>query len=276
MSKITYRRKMIQSGDVIEVEVYPVYAKPSTRAAKHKKSLPAQQALNDKNRLKNLVRMVNSNFQPGTDYFASLTFDDAHLPGSAEEARKIFRKYLARLRRIAKRTGTEFKWLAVMEHDGRYHYHLIVSGITPTDIMERWSSKAEAVPYGIVSISPLVRVDGSFTALARYHGKHGKKKSGERVTGCKSWTCSRNLKKPTVTVSDTAITERKTRELIVQYDEDKLLALLKSSLRGAYRVAEFEGGAVEDYEDWQILERDYQINDISGFYLYTTYVRRTL
>lgn len=284
MDRLVYRRKMIQSGEVIEIEAYPVYIKAdNSRTEKANKSRPAQAALNDKHSLKNLERMINTNFCPGKDYFVTLTFDSDHLPESVTEARKILKRYLQRLRRAAKKSGKELKWVAVIELDGRYHFHLIISGVSPMDIMSLWGDEVKAyngskefITYGKIDVSPLMRVDGSFNALAKYHAKHGKNKKGERVGGCKTWTCSRNLEKPKVTVSDTAITERRVRELIVQHDEGELLKLLKSSIRDSYSAAEFEGGNVEEYDDWQYLERGYQINDLSGFYLYVTYTRRRL
>lgn len=263
---MTYRRKLVKCGDVLDVEIYPAPVL-AARGKKTNKSRAAQKALNDKRRLKNLVRMANTNFTE-SDYFATYTFDNASLPVSVEEAKRIFKNYIARLSR---RATSEFKWLMVAETNGRLHFHALIAGVSADTIMEQWH-------YGIVTASKLRKVDGTFTALARYHGKHGKRTSSasENLGGCKSWTGSRNLKKPEVTVSDTAVTARQVAELITQFDEDKLLHLLKKSIREDYAAAEYEGGKIEDCNDWQYLERNYQINDISGYYLYATFVRRTV
>lgn len=273
MGKAVYRKKTIQSGDVTEVEIYPIYPKPIARNKKVNKSRPAQQALNDKNRVKNLIRMVNANFQAQKDYFVTLTFSDKYLPKTVEDGRKVFKKYIQRLRRAAQKTKNELKWLAVIEQKNRLHFHLFLSGVEMRDIIDNWGEdivKGKILePYGKIDISPLMKIDGSFTALAIYHGKHRKNKGG-----CKSWTCSRNLKKPKVTVSDAGLSEEKVRTLIVQYDEKQLMKLLRKNSRQEYSLQSFEGGELEDYDDWRFLESNYQINDISGFYLYATYVRR--
>ena len=266
MNTVTYRRKMIRSGDVIEVEIYPVYALPTARGKKRSKSRAAQQALNDKNRLKNLVRMVNANFTE-KDFFVTLTFSDDNIPETPQEARRFLKNYLARLRRKCT-SPAQFKWLAVLELDGRYHFHVLLAGVSADDISEQWC-------HGICSISRLRKIDGAFTALAKYYGKHGKKQNGEHIDGCKTWTGSRNLVKPVVTVSDSAVTARRVREYICAHDETELYKLLKKSIREDYEIRDIERGDLCECEDWQCFEKNYQINDISGYYLYVSYVRRS-
>ena len=61
---IHYRTKTIKSGNVLECEIYPVYNSPRSteRARKLNTSRAAQKRLNYKNALKNVIRLVNTNF----------------------------------------------------------------------------------------------------------------------------------------------------------------------------------------------------------------------
>ncbi len=270
MNEIIYRRKLVQTRRTVEVELYPVYKSGSTRGRKSKKSSKAQKNLNAKNSLKSLVRVVNNNFTEN-DFFVTPTFDDGHLPRDATEAKRVVKNYLARLKRSAEKQGKPFKWVQIVECgtvNGRLHVHLIMSGADAAAIMKQWKC-------GIIEISPLRASESGFTALAKYHGKtRGKRRNNLTLGNCKTWTCSRNIEKPKVTYSDAAISKKALYRLIVSHDESAYKRLLTKALREKCDLIESDSGDIADYEDWQFLERSYQINDISGYYLYLTFNRR--
>lgn len=270
MKDIVYRRKLVQTGRTVEVELYPVYKSNGPRGKKKAKSRKAQMNLNAKNSLKSLVRIVNNNFDE-TGFFVTPTFDNAHLPADAAEAKRIVKNYLARLRRSAEKQGSVFKWVQIVEcgeKKGRIHVHLIVSGADVSALMKQWKC-------GIVEVSPLKASESGFTALAKYHGKtRGKRRNNLTLGNCKTWTCSRNLERPKVSYSDTAITKKAVHNLIVSHDESAYKKLLTKALREKCELIEEDSGEIANYEDWQFLERNYQINDISGYYLYLTFNRR--
>ena len=58
-----YRVKTIRSGDVVEVEIYPIWnTQTEARAAKTTESREAQKQLNKRNSAKALTRLVDNNF----------------------------------------------------------------------------------------------------------------------------------------------------------------------------------------------------------------------
>ena len=56
--------QVIESGDMVEINIYPVYTnrKDVPRAKGKRDSRTAQKNLNDKNSIKRLVRLMNANF----------------------------------------------------------------------------------------------------------------------------------------------------------------------------------------------------------------------
>ena len=78
---VKYRTKTIKSGNVLEVEVYPIWDThtSTSRARKTKESREAQKRLNYKNAVKQVVRLINANFTDA-DFWATFTYDNAHLP----------------------------------------------------------------------------------------------------------------------------------------------------------------------------------------------------
>ena len=96
--------RTIMAGDMVEIDMYPAFLrKDMSRAAKAKASREAQKNLNNKNRIKNLVRLVNANFCK-RDYIVHLTYEDGYLP-TEERAKKDMVNYLERVKRRRKKQG---------------------------------------------------------------------------------------------------------------------------------------------------------------------------
>lgn len=267
--KIVYRRKIIKSGNLIEIEIHPVFEVPkSRRKKKSQRSSAVQKALNDKNSLKLLNRYLHTNFTE-SDYFTTLTFRNEDLPEDYADAKRLFDNFLKRCHRLCKKNGTEFKWLAVIESEGRFHFHTVISGIPMDRLAKLWK-------HGRVDIRPLEWGEGGYTGLAIYFGKKEEVKKGEEnyFGQAKKWSCSRNLKKPYCSYSDTVVTKRQVQKMVVDFDEREYLKLLKKSDRDEYIVTNTQGGDIKDFEDWKYLDRDYPINEISGQYLYIRFEKR--
>jgi hypothetical protein len=207
--QISYRTKTIKAGPICEVEIFPMWnTRTDRQRARGHESREAQTRQNRKNAAKKFIRTVNANF---TDDPAALhitgTYDPKQhdLPDEAAAQRDI-RNYIKRCRRVARLNGNDIKYVYVIEWadgDGRrvqVHHHIIMSGLPRRDAMRLWGK-------GIVTADELQPQDGALDGLATYILKQpGKKRT-------KKWGYSLNLKKPTITVSNTKISRRKAHEL---------------------------------------------------------------
>lgn len=89
---MAYREKRIYSGNYCEVEIYPISKaeQRKSRREKKKESLPKQKNLNEKNAKKHFIRLINTNFTD-KDLVVHLTYNDKNLPGTEEQAKKIYK-----------------------------------------------------------------------------------------------------------------------------------------------------------------------------------------
>ena len=101
-----YRVKTIKSGGMLECEIYPLWRTSAAagRARKAHKSRKAQENLNEKNAKKQIVRLVNANFTR-KDIWMTCTCDAAHLPKSDEEAEKMIKNFIRRVKYRRKKLG---------------------------------------------------------------------------------------------------------------------------------------------------------------------------
>lgn len=156
---------------------------------------------NEMERKKQLARILNCNLEKGWA-FATLKYDDAHLPADYEALRESGKKFLRDLRTAFKAAyGRNPKYIFVNANweppkggrgDGRparFHHHLVIEPCSWDLLRELWPT-----PNG-VSIEPIDGRD-DHTALAKYlvDNVHGLER-GQCV-----WTTSRgNLLKPIYT-----------------------------------------------------------------------------
>ena len=82
-----YRQKKYHCGEYVEVAIYPVYTKAKGRGKRCKPTSEIQKRLNQRHAEGKLRRLLHTNFTP-SDLFATLTFDDAHLPAAPEDAQR--------------------------------------------------------------------------------------------------------------------------------------------------------------------------------------------
>lgn len=99
------RQKKTVSGNLLELDYYPVTADGRAapiRAPKSKPSTAEQQRYNKNNTAKKIVRLVNTNFD-NTDFFLHLTYNVATAPQTEKDARRDIVNYIRRVR--TKRTS---------------------------------------------------------------------------------------------------------------------------------------------------------------------------
>lgn len=200
-SKCNYVTKTVTAGPIREIEIYPVYKKNETPDEwKPKKSKEAQKNLNDKNARKNLIRLINTNFKNG-DYLITLNYSEDKSPKDHEEAKKNMQNFIRRLNyQLKKRNLEKAKYIYITEHSIvkkiRCHHHLIISTQLPIDEVEAlWKLGRRN------NMKKLNTDEMGLTGIATYLTKD--------PSGKKRWCSSNNLKKPTVTKSNTKFSKKR-------------------------------------------------------------------
>ena len=209
---ILYRTKTIRSGEQVEVEVFPVWSTAPTMpdGSPVKKSPEAIARANAKNARKYFERKLNCNFTD-QDYRIDLTYADDYLP-DADQAQRDVQNYLRRVKYACKKQGLPPpKYMGVSEgkregsRQKRVHHHIVIScGLTRDALEAIWKK-------GRVRTDRLQADRYGYTALARYLMKSPE--------GAKRYFCSRNLKEPVITVSDTKISLRKAERIALAAEE---------------------------------------------------------
>lgn len=187
-------KKIIVAGSLVVEAVYDritVKDGPTARASKHKASSEAQRRMNRIYSVQKLELLLAANFRPG-DIVLTLTYDDEHLPADrkgAEAALKAFRRRVT-VERVMR--GQELRMIWNIEHkhgEGRWHHHAVLNSTG-----EDFEQLHRLWPCGILEAKKLIiDRDHSYEALARYMAKEEGDKLGQR-----SWSCTRNLRKPEV------------------------------------------------------------------------------
>ena len=212
---LRFRTKTIRSGNVLEVEIYPIWpTRSEERRMKSKVTRAVQEAVNDRNARKKLDRLVNTNFGPD-DLLVTLTYAGA--PPDQRTAAKDIRNYLRRVRYWRQKHGLpDLKYIYVQEWEDaaegpqpvqmvfegfedagpggrgtgkakRIHHHVIMSGMDRDAAESLWKA-------GRVNARKLQPDEFGLRDLTGYLLKAPKTK--------KRWYGSRNLKQPKITVSD--------------------------------------------------------------------------
>lgn len=185
-------KKIIVAGPLVVECVYPA-PNPrdgmGVRQGKKALSSEAQRRMNLKYAYQKLELKIAANFGP-RDIYATLTYDDAHLPRSREEALRIVRAFIKRLRDARKEKRQELRYIYVTEHkhgDGRWHHHVLLNATGDDyDLMRHLWGQG-----GVEFKSLRVDREKNYETLARYFCKEQRDKVGQQL-----WSGSRNLRKP--------------------------------------------------------------------------------
>lgn len=228
--------RTIRAGDSLEVECFPIIHvnQDAKREAKRRASTKAQENLNLKNTRKHIRRLMEKNFT-SKDFVLHNTFDygfidraaanmrdelkaweESRFPMDDDDARRIMKNFIARIRRLIKRRGgdpAEFKYIYVIETTreprdedfnalpARYHYHMVISSLdilTIEDLHALW-------PYGYTKAEPLDFRFNGLEGLSKYITKQRKL--------MRRWARSKNLKEPDIRVSSRKISRRRAAQI---------------------------------------------------------------
>lgn len=204
-----------KKAEYIEQDLFPMFdAAPVRHRRKRRAINPAeldptetekylkQQNLNDNRTKRYCSLLAMTNFKVG-DYYFSPTYSDEYLPASYEEAKQKATNFLRRLKRAAKKKGCDLKYIGITEIGsvkGRYHHHFLINrdcGLSREEIEAAWG-------YGYCN----TKVNQNTLDCVGYILKCGRVYKGERM-----YMASRNLKKPTMSTSDSKVSKAKFLQL---------------------------------------------------------------
>lgn len=172
---------------------------PAERAAKSRSSSAARQKINFRAAWQRLELELAANFS-GAACWATLTYDDDHLPPDRAAAKKEINKFLRRLREQYRRRGWELKYIYNTESvpddpsaARRLHHHIVLSPYDAETVKSLWHG-------GQAHTEKLLEGDyDTYETRARYMVKERHPETQGLKRGERAWTPSRNLAKPVVT-----------------------------------------------------------------------------
>ena len=238
----TYKEKIYRCGDYIEVQVFPVFKRADGRRRKKSKPTSEMQAkLNQKNAERELTRLLNANFTE-RDISLTLTFRDEWLPESVEEAERLVKNFIRRLKRLRQRLGLGELRYIVIPGPGRFHFHIPMSGgVDIKELQEMWpygyanaihfeldenglegharyiAKQFEADQYGGEDLLSLLGVDETtgevFDTSSDSQASHLPLEGKARAKGKRRYSCSRNIIRPEAEEKEGRISAARVEEL---------------------------------------------------------------
>lgn len=122
-----YIKKTWRAGRTVEVKKTQSfrYGKRVPRGNNLRQTSDAQSAVNRRNAVAELRRLLNANFSPG-DWHCVFTYPQA-TPPNKEQARQDLDRFLRKLRKVYRDRGAELKYVAVTEYrHSRIHHHIVL------------------------------------------------------------------------------------------------------------------------------------------------------
>lgn len=226
------RTKTIKAGDFLECEIFPVVQiDQGKRQRLRQKSPEAIQKANRERARRKLERLLNANFGPG-DLLLHLTMAK---PCPFADMQRLVRNYVQRLKGRAKKAGVPCKYVYVIETTGegereRHHVHMVLSAAG------NWITRDQAEglwKHGLARADRCQRQEKGLAGFARYITQ---RKETQRRLMRRSWGASKNLRQPTVTVSDHKFSRRAAEEIARGIQADAR-AILEKKYPG-YRLIE--------------------------------------
>ena len=104
-----YTVQIIPSGDWAEIKIFPEWKKRSYIPKKGEKSPEAKQRQNHKDAVNKLTRILNHNFKPYEDVFATFTCDDNHLVLDDDSGFAMAEKGIRRIKYQFRKSGIPLK-----------------------------------------------------------------------------------------------------------------------------------------------------------------------
>lgn len=215
--RTAYKEKLIYAGDMIFGVVHAVFPKAGRRGKRWRPTNDIQKMLNERHARERLTWLIHENFDRNS-VSVTLTYDDAWYPDSEKRFEKDIRNYIAKLKRLYKKAGAEFKYIVIKAFGelGRCHLHLIMSGGVNRDGIESaWNfgrSNADRLQFNACGVIDL----SVYLADQRHSGK-------------RRWSGSKNLKQP------------KERTNVHRYSRRELKGIMDSSNPHKFFAVRYEG-----------------------------------
>lgn len=195
-----YRRRKTEAGSRLEVEVFPVFGRHDRevlRKAKTNVTMEAQAKLNQRRSEHRLIMLMEANFT-AEDICIGLSYGGE--PPEDGRVRKDLRNFLNKVDRLRKKRGLpDLKYIYAIGGDEmpsagysgkRPHIHLMMSGGIERDELEKlWG-------HGTANADRLQPNEEGLEGLAKYFRKQRSDRPDRKYA--RSWSGSRNLKKPKV------------------------------------------------------------------------------
>lgn len=191
------RRKIIQAGRLWMAVQYTVIHnqnQSARREARSQISTPARESLNAKLSWQKLMLILAANFAK-SDLVVTLTYRDSNLPKHRDEANKRLDNFIRAFRAHRKTLVQDFIYVRTTEgyhSGGRLHHHLIINttGADYDIIRQLWKRNGDNIDFEKFGFDGAER-------WAKYLTKEPREK-GRRHVGDRTWSTSRNMKKPIV------------------------------------------------------------------------------
>lgn len=240
-----YRTKTVYAGETLYISAYPLIGPHAYDAAqagmaklrgdKSPRSTVKFARYNNSRRMLQLEQLTETNFVPGDLHITATYGDDGWADmdkghpdpemyaRDRDMAKREVRNYLRRVKRLLKRNGADlndWRWICVTvtkvdrrEHDppypDRHHHHILMHGVPEslrTDVEKLW-------PYGYCNADRMQpRKDKGLADLAQYVARQEGSANGLRG-GERSFSCSKNIKRPEVRTSDRKLSRRRVMQM---------------------------------------------------------------
>ena len=212
VGRMGYRTKTTKAGPRLEAEIYPIWGREDmgrARAARHRQTPEAMRRLNDERAKRYLVQLADANFTEN-DVHVTLTYNGT-VP-EFDQARRNVKNFLDRVRRLRKKCGLDpLKYIYSIEDDEdgrkrRIHVHMLMSGgIGREEIEALWAK-------GYANVDRLQPNEHGLEAVIRYLTKQQRHR--------RRWATSRNLKKPSVRVSNTKVSNARVKRIAHDFEHE--------------------------------------------------------
>lgn len=241
-----YRTDTAKAGDQLTLNIYPAFAAWdfTQRKKKEKETAEAQKKVNRTHAQRKLEMLCAANFTD-KDYWTTFTFRDADKPETYEEAKRLWKNFLIRVRRYRKNKGLgSLKYIAVLELAGeRPHFHCIMSGDMNRDDLENLWGYGERNQVRRIDPDP----DKHMAGIVAYISKDPK--------GSKRWFQSKGLKKPQITTSLKKFSRRTVTKMVLNH-------------------ADLEEAVKKIHPDYKYVDSELKINPYNGgAYIYVRMAR---
>jgi len=227
------RMKKVTAGRLVHAVIYtqPMASDlPPIRRAKTKCSSLARAKLNFKFCYEKLQLMIAANFNRN-DLFITLTYSDDFLPTVRAEADKKLSKFLLQLRNARKKSGDTIKYIRTTHeltdtNETRLHHHIIVNASNlkqDYELIRSLWTHGDNIEITQINNSEYYQHD-DFLELARYLTREAQPGCAGKVANKRSWSSSRNLKKPIIQselVDDNLTIEPPLGSFILDSDETR-------------------------------------------------------